>query len=197
MDKSCIRVQGELGAPAPCSVGKPCWWRTASTTSAGMSLWQAGCTQAPSSASGWRRGADTFRLPHLLTLHHEACAVGTLVTSLALHGVAVAPLNGNLAKLETLVLRSVWGATGVAQAKETVFSVLALGHRGSLVMHVCYEHIIWRVVRCLGVTQVFMQVIWECHPWAPADTLVCRPVRTLHSLGYNPMDGPWCWDVPR
>ena len=47
------------------------------------------------------------RLPHLPAFHRRARAVGPLVTPLALHGVAPAPVtDGGLAKLETLVLQS-------------------------------------------------------------------------------------------
>ena len=56
-------------------------------------------------------------------------AVSTLVTPVALHSVALAPIcDGDLAKLETLVLRSVWRATRLSQAKEIIFSVTP-GHR--------------------------------------------------------------------
>ena len=53
---------------------------------------------------------ELHRLPHLLVFHRRVRAVSTLVTPLALHGVALAPvMDGDLAKLETLVLWSVWG----------------------------------------------------------------------------------------
>ena len=74
--------------------------------------------------------------------------------------------DGDLAKLETLVLRSVWAATRLSWAKEIVFSVLAPGHRISPVMHIIR---LARVARCLGVTQVVVQAIWECGPWPPTD----------------------------
>ena len=76
--------------------------------------------------------------------------------------MALAPVtDGDLAKLETLVLESVWRATRLSRAKEIIFFVLAPGHRISPVMHVRYERIVWlaRVARCSRVTQVFVQAI--------------------------------------
>ena len=90
-------------------------------------------------------------LPHLLAFHCRVRAVSTLVTPCArctghlLHSMALAPIsNGNLAKLESLFLGSVWRATWLSRAKETVSSVLAPGHKISSSMHMCYEGIIWR-----------------------------------------------------
>ena len=54
----------------------------------------------------------------------------TLRTSLALHSVALALVSdGDLAKLKTLVLTSIWCVTRLSHAKDLVFPVLALGHK--------------------------------------------------------------------
>ena len=100
--------------------------------------------------------------------------------------------------METVALRSVWGATRLSQAKEIVFSVLAPGHRISPVMHMRYECIVWLawVARCPGVTEVFMNVIWECGPQPLMDSLVGRAFHTLRALGCHPREGCWCRDVP-
>ena len=85
----------------------------------------------------------------------RARAVSTLVTALALHEVALAPITDSyLAKLETLVVRSVWGTTKLSLAKEIAFSIFTARPRVFPVMHVRYERIAWlaRVARCPGVT---------------------------------------------
>ena len=51
------------------------------------------------------------RLPHLPAFQGRVRAASTLVTPLALHGVAVAPVTDwNLLGPETMVLQAVWGA---------------------------------------------------------------------------------------
>ena len=66
------------------------------------------------------------RLPHLPTYDRRERAISTLVTPLALHGVAVASMTDpNLRGLETAVMRALCGATRLSRAKEIVFSVLS------------------------------------------------------------------------
>ena len=92
-------------------------------------------------------------LPHLPAFQRRVRAVGTLVMPLALHGVAVAPvMDRDMLGMETMVLRAVWGATRLSRAKEVVFVGLTLGHHMSLVMHTCYERVLWmaRIARTLG-----------------------------------------------
>ena len=113
------------------------------------------------------------RLPNLPTYDRREQAISTLVTPLALHGVAVASaLHGvavasvtdpDLRGLETAVVWALWGATRLSRAKEIVFSVLSKGHRVSPVMHTRYERLLWlaRVARRPGVTQFFTRAIWE------------------------------------
>ena len=86
-------------------------------------------------------GCGSLRhLPNLPAFQNKVRAVNTLVTPLALQNVAFEPVSdGDLAKLEALILKFVWGATRLSRTKEIVFSVLALGQRTSLVMHVRYE----------------------------------------------------------
>ena len=58
------------------------------------------------------------RLPHLSTYHRRERAISTLVTPLALHGVAVASVTEpDLRGLETAVVRALWGATCLSRAK--------------------------------------------------------------------------------
>ena len=65
------------------------------------------------------------RLPHLPAFQRRVRAISTLVTPLALHGVAVAPVTDrDLLGLETMVLWAVWGATRLGRGKEVVFVVL-------------------------------------------------------------------------
>ena len=83
------------------------------------------------------------RLPHLPAFQRRVRVFSTLVTVLALHGVAVAPVTDrDLLGIETVVLRAVWGATTLSYAKEVVFVVLAPGHRISPVMHTRYERVL-------------------------------------------------------
>ena len=84
------------------------------------------------------------RLPHLSTYDRREQAIGTVVTPLALHGVAVAlVMDPDFRGLETAVMRALWGATRLSRAKEIVFSVLSKGHRVSPVMHTRYERLLW------------------------------------------------------
>ena len=123
-------------------------------------------------------------LPHLATYDRRERPISTLVTPLALHGVAVASVtDSDLRGLGTAVLRAMWGATHLSRAKEIVFSVPTKGHRISPVMHTRYERLLWltRVARKPGVTQVFTQAIWESGGRPPS---WCSP------------KGWWCWDIP-
>ena len=84
--------------------------------------------------------------------------MSTVVTPLALHGVAVAlETDPALRGLETTVVRTLWGARRLSRAKEIVFVVLSKGHRISPVMHTRYERLLClaRMARWPGVTQVF------------------------------------------
>ena len=80
------------------------------------------------------------RLPYLSTYDRRERAISTLVTPLALHGVAVASVTDpDLRGLETAVVRALWGATRLSRAKEIVFTVLSKGHCVSSIMHTRYE----------------------------------------------------------
>ena len=139
------------------------------------------------------------RLPHLPTYDRRERAVGTLVTPLALHGVAVASVTEpDLRGFETAVVRALWGLARVSRAKEVIFTVLSKGHRVSPIMHTRYERLLWlaRLARRPGVTQVFAQAIWESGGRPPGTGPVGRALRTAASLGWAPREGWWCWDVP-
>ena len=108
--------------------------------------------------------------PPLSTSDRRERAISILVTTLVLHGVAVASvMDPHLRGLETTVVRALWGATCLSKAKEIVFLVLSKGHRVSPVMHTHYERLLWlaRVARRPGVTQVFTQAIWGSRGRAP------------------------------
>ena len=84
------------------------------------------------------------RLPHLSTYDRRERAISTLVTPLALHGVAVASVTDpDLWGLGTALVRALPGATRRSQAKEIVFSVLAKGRRITTVMHTRYKRMLW------------------------------------------------------
>ena len=139
------------------------------------------------------------RLPHLSTYDRRERAISTLVTPLALHGVAVASVTEpGLRGLETAVVRALWGPARVSRPKEVVFTVLSKGHRVSPIMHTRYERLLWlaRLARRPGVTQVFAQAIWESGGRPPGTGRVGRALRTAASLGWTPPEGGWCWDVP-
>ena len=139
------------------------------------------------------------RLPHLSTYNRRERAITTLVTPLALHGVAVASVTEpDLRALETAVVRALWGPARVSRAKEVIFTVLSKGHRVSPMMHTRYERLLWlaRLARLPGVTQVFAQAIWESGARPPRTGPVRRALRTATSLGWTPQEGSWCWDVP-
>ena len=126
------------------------------------------------------------RVPHLPVFHRRVRAVNTLVTLLALHGVALAPVtDSEVVKLESLVLQCVWGATRLSRAKEMVLSLLAPGHRISPVMHLRYKSMAWlaHLPRCpgsprssckrsgnaspsLGQTALLARWSTSCRPWA-------------------------------
>ena len=135
VDKSCSWVQGEDGAPAVLLRGVPI--PVASTfRQLGVDVAIGGSRgTGPVLAKRLEAGRRALRrLPHLTTFDRRVRAVSTLVTPLALHGVAVASFaDSGLGGLETAVLRAVWGATRLSRAKEVAFALLTKGHRVSLV----------------------------------------------------------------
>ena len=135
------------------------------------------------------------RLPHLSAYDRRERAISTLVTPLALHGVAVALVTDpDLRGLETAVVRALWGPARVSRSKEVIFTVLSKGHRVSPVMHTRYERLLWlaRLARQPGVTQVFAQATWESGGRPPGTGPVGRALRTAASLGSTPHEGWWC-----
>ena len=132
------------------------------------------------------------RLPHVSTYDQRERAISTLVTPLALHGVAVASVTDpDLRGLETAVVRALWGATRLSRSKEIVFTVLSKGHRVSPIMHTRYKRLLWlaRVARRPGVTQAFAQAIWESSGRPPGTRLVGRELQTAATLGWSPREG--------
>ena len=159
MDKSRSWVQGEQGAPAVVLRGAPI---PLAATFRQLSVDIAiGGSRITGLLLSWRleAGRSTLRrLPHLSTYDRRERAISTLVTPLALHGVAVASVTEpDLRGLETAVVRALWGAMRLSRAKEVIFTILSKGHRVSPVMHTRYERLLWlaRVARRPGVTQVF------------------------------------------
>ena len=139
------------------------------------------------------------RLPHLSTYDRRERAVSTLVTPLALHGVAVARgTEPDVRGLETAVVRALWGPPRVSRAKEVIFTVLSKGHRVSPIMPTRYGRLLWvaRLARQPGVTQVFAQAIGESGGRPPGTGPVGRARRTAASLGWTLREGWWCWDIP-
>ena len=125
-------------------------------------------------------------------------AVNTPVTLLALHGVAVAPrTNGDLLGLETMVVRSVWGATRLFRAKEVVLVVLSPGHSPYSVMYIRYERVLWmaRFFRTLGPVQVMVQAIRQSGHRPPTAGPFGRALQVVRLLGWQPLEGWWSWAV--
>ena len=119
-------------------------------------------------------------------------AISTLVTPLALHGVAVAPVTEpNLRGLKTAVVRALWGAARLSRAKEVIFTVLSKGHRVSPIMHTRYERLLWLagLAQRSGVTQVFAQAIWESGGRPPGTGPVGRALRTAAAPGWTLREG--------
>ena len=149
LNKSSSWVQGEQGAPAVLLRGVPI--PLADTfRQFGVDV-AIGGSRVTGSVLSRRLEAGRSalcRLPHLSTYDRRERAIRTLVTPLALDGVAVAWVTDpNLRGLETAVVRALW-------ANEIVFSVLSKGHRVSPVMHMRYERLLWlaRVARRPGGT---------------------------------------------
>ena len=199
MDKSCSWVQWEQGALAVLLRGIPI--PLADTfRQLGVDAAIGGSeTTGPVLSRRVEAGRSALRrLPHLSTYDRRQRAISTLVTPLALHGVAVASVTDpDLRGLENAVLQALWGAVCLSTAKEMVFSVLSKGHCVSPVMHTRYERLLWlpRVARQPGVTQVFTQAIWEPGSRSPGTGPVGRALETAATLGWSPCEG-WCSDVP-
>ena len=71
--------------------------------------------------------------------YRKAEAAATLALSTGMYGVEVAMVREvDLMKLETAVLRAVWGTSRQSRAKEVLFAVLLKGHRVSPVMRAKY-----------------------------------------------------------
>ena len=163
VDKSCSWVQGEQGAPAVLLRGAPIPLAT-TFRQLGVDIAIGGSkTTGLVLSRRLEAGRSALRrLPHLSAYDRRERAIITLVTPLALHGVAVAPVTEpDLRGLETAVVRALWGPARVSRAKEVIFTVLSKGHRVSPVMHTRYEHLLWlaRLARRPGLTQVFAQAI--------------------------------------
>ena len=200
VDKSCSKVQGEQGALAMLLRGVSILL-AATFRQLGVDIAIGGSKiTGPVLSRRLEAGRSALcRLPRLSTYDRRERAISTLVTPLALHGVAVASLTEpDLRGLETVVVRALWGATRLSRAKEVIFTVLSKGHRVSQVMHTRYEHLPWlaRVAQRPGVTQVFAQAIWESGGCLPGTGPVGRALRTAATLGGTPREGWWCWDVP-
>ena len=134
--------------------------------------------------AGW---SALRRLPHLSTNDPRERAISTLITSLALHGVAVVSVTEpELRGLETAVGWALRGATRLSRAKEVIFTVPSKGHPVSPVMHTWYERILWlaRVARRPGVTQVFAQAIWESGGLPPWTGPVGRTITKITDKGH-------------
>ena len=200
VDKSCSWVQGEHGAPAVLLRGSPIpLAQTFRQLGVDIAVGGSRATRPVLSRRLEAGRSALRRLPHLATCDRRECAISTLVTPLALHGVAVAAVTEpDLRGLETTVVRALWGPARVSRAKEIIFTVLSKGHRVSPIMHTGYERLLWlaRSARRPGVTQVFAQAIWESGGRPPGTGPVGRALRTAASLGWSPREGWWCWDVP-
>ena len=193
VDKSCSLVHGEQGAPAiPLAT-------TLRQLGVDVAIGGSKAT-GPVLSRRLEAGRSALRrLPHLSTYDRRERAISTLVTPLALLGVALASVTEpDLRGLETAVVRALWGQARVSRAKEVMFTVLSKGHRVSPIMHTRYERLLW--LACLArrpeVTQVFAQAIWESGGRQPRTGPVGRALRTAASLGWTPHEGWWCWDVP-
>ena len=67
--------------------------------------------------------------------YRRAEGAGTLALATGMYGVEAAmATERDLLKLETSVLKAVWGPTRRSRAKEVLFAVLLKGHRMSPVM---------------------------------------------------------------
>ena len=104
--------------------------------------------------------------------HAEGAA--TLALATGMYGVEAAMVTEqDLLKLETSVLKAVWGPTRRSRAKEVLFAVLMKGHRLSPVMRAQYLSVagLARAAHTPGTLQVCVQAVWEASgvghfPWA-------------------------------
>ena len=84
------------------------------------------------------------RLPRLSTYDRRERAISTLVTPLALHGVAGATVTEpDVRGLESAVVRALWGTARLSRAKEVIFTVLCKGHGVSPISNTRYELLLW------------------------------------------------------
>ena len=131
VNKSCSWVQGEQGAPALRLRGVPIPLAT-TFRQIGVDVAIGGSKATrPVLSRRLEAGRSALRrLPHLSTYDRRERAVSTMVTPLALHGVAVASVTEpDLRGLETAVVRALPGPARVSRAKEVIFTVLSKGHR--------------------------------------------------------------------
>ena len=174
VDKSCSWVQGEQGAPAVLLWGVPIPLAT-TFCQLGVDVAIGGSKVTGPVLSRRLKAGRSALLPHLPTYDRRERAISTLVTPLALHGVAVASVTDlDLRGFETAVVQALWGPARVSRAKEVIFTVLSKGHRVSPIMHTRYERLLWlaRLARRPGVTQLFAQAIWESGGRPPGTGLV-------------------------
>ena len=79
----------------------------------------------------------TVRLP---TFDRRATATSVKAPPVAGHGVALADVEASqLLRLETRVVRAIWGPTRMARTREVIFCLWTPGHRTLPVMCTRYE----------------------------------------------------------
>ena len=144
VDKSCSWVQGEQGPPAVLLRGVPIPLATI-FRQLGVDVAIVGSkATGPVLSRRLEAGRSALGpLPHLSTYDRRERAISTMVTRLALHGVAVASVTDpDLRGFEIAVVRALWEAARVSRAKEVIFTLLSKGHRVSPLMHTRYERLL-------------------------------------------------------
>ena len=88
----------------------------------------------------------------------------TMIAAMGLYALEIVPsASQNLRRLETCLVRGLWGTSRPGRSKEVLFALLTPGHRISPLMGCTYMRICWlaRIARSGGVLTVAVQALWE------------------------------------
>jgi hypothetical protein len=127
----------------------------------------------------------------------RAEVIATLSMPAGLHAVELADVaDRDLARLDSAVLKTLWGTSRPCRAKEAVMIFLCPGHRIFPSMIGDYLRLTWLAERARvpGELQLLAQAVWEAGP-TPRGPMG-RALRVAHRLGWTPTQGWWEWRTP-
>ena len=124
--------------------------------------------------------------------------MASLVLASGTYGSELVPVDrGSMTRLDTQIVRSLWGPTRTARAREIVLWILHPGHIVSAEGRRAYLQLLWlaRIARMPGALQVAVQALWEARVPGQAAGPAGRAWATLEGLGWTTEEW-WVWKLP-